>query len=232
MGLEMMRKRYTVTIDGPAGSGKSTAARLLATRLGIVYLNSGALYRATTFKALETSVDPGDGPAVVGMLEGTEIAFSPTPSGMRVLVDGRDVTEDLSSTRVTQQVYRVADNPMVREAVGRLARRMVSRESFVAEGRDQGTVVFPEAEVKFYLDASLGERARRRHEDLTAAGEKVSLSEVKSALAERDKRDMTRKVGTLKPADDAIYVDNSKMDIEETVELLKKKVVEKVGCCG
>lgn len=224
-----MRKRYTVTIDGPAGSGKSTAARLLAQRLGIVYLNSGALYRAATYKALELGLDPNDDAGVVRMIEGMEIVLSGEHGKTRVMVDGKDVTAEVNSSRVTEQVWRLADNPVVREAVGRLARRMVQEQSFVAEGRDQGTVVFPEAEVKFYLDASLAERARRRHTDLTGAGEKVSLSEVESALAERDRRDMSRKVGTLKQADDAIYVDNSKLDIKGTVELLSRKVMEKLG---
>ena len=224
-----MRERYTVTIDGPAGSGKSTAARLLAERLEIVYLNSGALYRAATYKAIGSGIDPADGPAVVKMIEKMQIVFAHGGSGTRVLVDGQDVTGELNSTRVTERVYLLADNPVVREAVGKLARRMVGQQSFVAEGRDQGTVVFPEAEVKFYLDASLSERARRRHRDLTRAGEKTSLGEVEAALADRDQRDMSRKVGTLKAAEDALYVDNSALDIQETVELLKEKVGEKLG---
>jgi len=202
---------------------------LLAERLGIVYLNSGALYRAATWKALEAGIDPGDGPAVVALLEKANIAFSDGPGGFCVEVDGRDVTGELTSSRVTSQVYRVADSPVVREAIGRLARRMVGGKSFVAEGRDQGTVVFSDAEVKFYLDASLEERARRRHRDLARAGETVALDEVRAALAERDKRDMSRKVGTLKAADDAMYVDNSALDIEGTVKLLGEKVLEKVG---
>ena len=224
-----MRERYTITIDGPAGSGKSTAARFLADRLGIVYLNSGALYRAVTYKTLQTGIDPADGQAVLGMLARTDITFVAGREGVRVVMDGSDVTDEIGSTRVTNQVHHVADNPLVRAAVGKLARRIVGEQSFVAEGRDQGTVVFPNAEVKFYLDASLTERARRRHAELRAAGEEISAEEVETALRERDRGDMSRKVGTLRQADDATYVDNTELSVEETVDLLRRKALERLG---
>ncbi|MCJ7544836.1 MAG: (d)CMP kinase, partial [Phycisphaerae bacterium] len=168
--------RYTsamvITIDGPAGSGKSTAARELARALGIAFLDTGATYRAVTLKALREGVDPNDTDALVAVAKGARIEVIPTEQGARVMLDGCDVTAEIRSVEVTENAHYVADSPPVREVLVALQRRLgEGLGSFVTEGRDQGSVVFPEADVKFYLDASPRVRAERRAGELHATGQ-------------------------------------------------------------
>jgi cytidylate kinase len=209
-----------ITIDGPAGSGKSTAARGLARRLGIRYFNSGALYRAVTWLGMEDGIDLDDSVRLLDRLSSVRIETHDTVEGERLLIDGCDVTGKLFQNEISRQVYHVADVLPIRRAVGRLARRLNEDVSFVAEGRDQGTIVFPEADVKFYLDAHPDERADRRWKELRERGEDVPRETVLREIRERDRRDFSRPVGPLKKPDDAIVVDNSQMTLEETVERL------------
>ncbi len=223
-----MSDQYIITIDGPAGSGKSTAARGLAQRLGISYFNSGALYRAITWMGLDTGIDLDDTGALIERLGRVKIELRDVDGKERLFLDGRDVADELFENKISREVHRVADPPAVRREVGRLAHELNAGRSFVTEGRDQGTEVWPEAQVKFYLDARPEVRARRRRLDLEERGERVPQDEVLRQILERDERDRARKVGALRRASDAIYVDNSDLDIEGTVERLLELARERL----
>lgn len=224
----MMSDRYIITIDGPAGSGKSTAARGLARRLGISYFNSGALYRAITWMGLDAGMDLDDAPALIERLGRVRIELRDLDGTERLFLDGRDVTDGLFENKISREVHRVADPPTIRREVGRLAHELNAGRSFVTEGRDQGTEVWPEAQVKFYLDARPEVRAQRRRLDLEKRGERIRQEEVLRQILERDGRDRARKVGRLRRADDAIYVDNSDLDVEETIERLLELTRERL----
>ena len=206
-----------VTIDGPAGAGKSTVARRLAERLGFEYVNSGAIYRAVAWRASR-------GEPVEVVLQGLSVEFAPAPGGQRVHVDGHDVTETLYSPAVSERAAALSQRPDVREFADRLQRDHAARGPVVVEGRDAGTVVFPEAECKFYLDASPDARARRRFAEQRAGGEASDLESIRTAIGARDEADRTRSVAPLAQSVDATYVDSSDMTVDEVVELMAKEV--------
>ena len=207
-----------VTIDGPAAAGKSTTAREVARRLGWLYLDSGALYRALAVRAARRGISPEDAEAVRASLLATELDVVPTPDGTRVLLDGEDVTSEIRSPAATDLSSRLAAIPAVRERVLTVARRVASKQSVVAEGRDMGTVAFPDATVKIYLDASLDERARRRAHELEARGSKTALESVKSDLERRDRRDRERAVAPLTIAPGSLVLDTTSLSSAEQVE--------------
>jgi len=209
-------KGIVVAIDGPAGSGKSTLARLLAARLGFRYLDSGALYRSLTWKALRTGVAPTDGAGLARLLDGSRIELEDVGGHHRVLLDGEDVSGPVRGPEVTGAVSRVAAHPEVRE-------RMVPRQrdyarrggGVVAEGRDMGTVIFPDAAVKIFLHATEEERARRRAlETGRPAGEEAD------SIRKRDRQDSTREIAPLRIADDAVAVDTTGLSVEKVLEAL------------
>ena len=224
-----MSDRYIITIDGPAGSGKTTAARGLARKLGISYFSSGALYRATAWLAMQAGIDLDDTEAVLERLQATTITLNDRGGREHLLIDGEDVTDALSRNEISLAVHRVADPPAIRREVGRLAHRLNAGRSFVTEGRDQGTEVFPEATVKFYLDARPEVRAERRRLELASRGEPIAADTLLKEIVARDRRDRERKVGTLRAAPDAVHVDNSDLDEEDTVLQLHELCRERLA---
>ena len=210
-------RHVVVTIDGPAGAGKSTVARRLAERLGFAYVNSGAIYRAVAWRASR-------GVPVETVLQNLRVNFVPSPGGQRVHVDGQDVTETLYSAAVSERAATLSRRPDVRQFADRLQREHAARGPVVVEGRDAGTVVFPEAECKFFLDASSDARARRRFAEQRAGGGAVDLESIRAAIGARDDADRTRSVAPLAQSADATYVDSSEMTVDEVVELMAKEV--------
>lgn len=216
-----MVPKFVITIDGPSGSGKSTAARGLARRLGWLYLDTGAMYRAIALKAVRERVPLTDAKALARLAGRTRIAFHRAAGGgNRVLLDGKDVTRQIRRPEISTAASRVAVVPGVRRALVREQRRLGRAGGLVAEGRDAGTVVFPEAPLKFFITASPAERARRRHAELRAMGHRVSLARVFRETQARDRRDCGRKVAPLRPARGAVRIDNTRLQPREVLAKL------------
>ncbi|MHC4462226.1 MAG: (d)CMP kinase [Planctomycetota bacterium] len=217
-----------ITIDGPAASGKSTVARLLAKRLGASFLDTGAMYRAVTLAAIEAGVDMSNEEKLLGVLETSAIQFAVKEGRMAVRIDGVDAAERIRRPEVTAKARHIASAAKLREKLVRMQRQFAAgEEKIVTEGRDQGTVAFADADIKFYLTADAGERARRRQLELRAGGGGESLEQIQKAIEERDKSDEGRAVGPLRPADDAIVIDTTNLSVEEVVEKVLRCVKEK-----
>jgi cytidylate kinase len=218
-----------VTIDGPAGSGKSTAAQELARMLDLAYLDTGAMYRAVTLKALREGVDLTDEQAMRDCARRADIRLVPDHVALRVLLDGEDVSDAIRTAEVTDNARYAACCPPVREIMVDLQRR-VGRQlgSFVTEGRDQGSVVFPDADVKIYLTAPAVVRARRRAAEMAARGEPADVEAIREKLIARDRSDRERTVGPLVRPEGAIEVDTGERTIEQTAEMLRAVVLEHV----
>ena len=207
-----------IAIDGPAGVGKSTVARLLASRLGYLYLDTGALYRAVAWKTLRSGIDPADREQVTALLPSLSIQMLFQNGAMLVLVNDADVTNELRTPEVTAAASVISAIPAVREWLLPVQRQIGQRGSVVAEGRDIGTKVFPAASVKFFLEADATVRAERRHRELVAAGHSGSMEKTHQDLSGRDERDRTRAVAPLVPAADARFIDTSSLQIDDVVE--------------
>jgi cytidylate kinase len=214
-----------VTLDGPAGAGKSSVARALAARLGFRFLDTGAMYRAVAWAAQQRQLDWNDSDGLDLLTRELDIRVTED----QVLLDGRDVTKIIRTMEVTGVIHHVADNPNVRRQLVELQRQVAANGDFVTEGRDQGTIVFPNAECKIFLTASPAERARRRMGDLKNRGEELSMEEVLSRQNTRDQRDRSRAVGALIAADDAIQFDTSNMELDEVVDQLEAIVRERLA---
>ncbi len=213
-----MKKRLIITIDGPAGSGKSTTARRVAERLGYLYLDSGALYRAVTLAALRQEADFSNPDELAAIARACWIELVFSPAGLRVFLQGEEVSEEIRLPEVAGAIGPVAANAGVRQALLSQQRRLGEGGGIVAEGRDMGSVVFPEAEVKIFLNASIEERARRRQLELAARGIGVDLEEIVQTIAKRDRDDSGREISPLcKPAG-ALELDTTALTIDEQVE--------------
>jgi CMP/dCMP kinase len=222
-------KEFVVTIDGPAGAGKSTVAKQLAARLGYSFLDTGAIYRAVALRARRAGIDWGDGPALGELAGRLPIRFQNQEGVNRVFMDGADVTTEIRSPDISEGASRVSAQPQVRAALLDLQRTIAAGGRVVAEGRDTGTVVFPDAAAKFFLTASPEERARRRALELRAAGRPASEAEVLADMAKRDQRDSTRAVAPLRRADDAVEIDTGGLTAHEVVLLMERTVRARGG---
>lgn len=216
-----------IAIDGPAGAGKSTIAKLLAAKLYILYLDTGAMYRAVGLKALNSGVSVTDEAAVEKMLKNTKVDVSVENGVQRVFLDGTDVSAEIREHRVSKAASDISAVPCVRYKMVELQREIAKKRDTVLDGRDIGTFVLPNAEHKFFLTASVDERAKRRYNELIKKGESCELSKIKADITERDYNDTHRALAPLKKADDAVEVDTTNLSIDEVVNVLLAAIGEK-----
>ncbi|MFW6052609.1 MAG: (d)CMP kinase [Desulfosalsimonas sp.] len=209
-------KPLLIVIDGPAGAGKTTVSRELARRLDYTYVDTGAIYRAVAWEILEKEVDPDDEEALGRLLSGLDLSFEKTSDGARLISAGTDITDYIRTPQITMLASAASAKPVVRRALLDLQRGLGKQKAAVFEGRDMGTVVFPDADVKFFLTADLKVRARRRFEELKQTNPQ-NLQEVEQQMRRRDENDSSRKTAPLKPADDAIMVDSTDKSVDEVV---------------
>lgn len=210
-----------IAIDGPAGAGKSTVAKMIARKLGYLYLDTGAMYRALTLKVLRKGVDTNDTKTIIALASASAIDLINNPDGsLTITLDGEDVSLAIRKPEITKSVSDIAKIKEVRQIMLELQRELGKRGDVVLDGRDIGTVVFPNAEKKFFLDADLKERASRRHKELKGLGECIGLEAVHQDLSNRDKIDTNRQFAPLRQAEDALYIDTTMLTIDEVVEKL------------
>jgi CMP/dCMP kinase len=233
----MSRRRLIIAIDGPAGAGKSTVAKHLAAHFGLLNLETGAMYRAFALKALRSGIDPEEAAALVRLAASTAIVLVATPAGNRVLLDRADVTEKIRDAEVTQAASKVSVHPAIRSWMVDLQREMGRAGGVVMEGRDIGTVVFPDADIKFFLDASPEARSQRRYEQASGpvafesapASEGISQEAIARELRERDDRDRNRAQSPLRPAPDAVIVDSTFLTLDQVLERIESIVRERLA---
>lgn len=229
-GVYDMSKGFKIAIDGPAAAGKSTIAKITAKKMGYTYIDTGAMYRALTHKALERDIDINDGEALEKLLQGTEIMLAPLgEDGQSVIVDGEDVSEAIRSQEVTGAVSAVAVHNAVRELMVEKQRVLGEVTGVVMDGRDIGTHVLPNAELKIFMTASVEERAKRRYEENMRRGITSSLDDLKAEISERDRADSEREVSPLRQAEDAVLIDTTAMSIEEVAKEISRLAEERLA---
>ena len=223
--MSLRNRRLIIAIDGPAGSGKSSTAKALAMRLRVPYIDTGAMYRALTLKAMRRGIPFLKKTRLVAISRKTHIRLSGgDPSRQRVLLDGKDVTREIRLPEVTKNVFYIAQEPLIRKELVRMQRAMGKRGGGVMEGRDIGTVVFPDADYKFYFEASPKIRARRRYEELLQAGGVLTLRSVLKDIKKRDKTDYERKNSPLKRAKGAVLIDTTRLTINQTIDKIMSMI--------
>jgi CMP/dCMP kinase len=218
----------SIAIDGPAGAGKSTVAKAVAKRLGILYVDTGAMYRAVAWLAVQFGVDASDERGLMRLLDEHPLSFArhPTEGQLVVQFDGEDITSELRTSQVSAIVSQLSVHPLVRQRLTSFQRELAQNRGIVMDGRDIGTVVLPNADVKVFLTASLDERARRRLEEIAEQGGAVTESSIRESMAERDARDSSRRVAPLKTAADAHVLDSTGLTIEQVVDKVLQLVEE------
>jgi cytidylate kinase len=214
-----MNKKLLITIDGPAGAGKTTVSRALADRLGYRYIDTGALYRGVALAAKIQGIDPQSDADLKQLCNGLKLAFVVNEEGLRLISNGQDISERIRTPEITMLASAVSARPVVREYLLDLQKEMGNEKAVVFEGRDMGTVVFPTADIKFFLDASTRKRAKRRFDELKSKNGQT-LDEVERDIQQRDQNDSTREVAPLTPARDAIIIDSTDLTAEQVVELM------------
>jgi cytidylate kinase len=224
---EKEKKGLTITIDGPSGAGKSTVAKALAKRLGFIYIDTGAMYRVVAFEMRKRRMRFEDEDTLFQWASSLQIIFLDRKGESHVLCNGKNLTQEIRSPEISLLASEFSKRRGVREALVKIQREMGEGGGVVLEGRDTGTVVFPSADVKFYLDAQPEERARRRYEELTGKGGDVNLEETLEEVIQRDHNDMNRSLSPLRRAEDAIVIDSTRRSAEEVVEAMLRLVQEK-----
>lgn len=217
-----------VAIDGPSGAGKSSLTKLLAQRLGYIHIDTGAMFRSVALSAQRAGIACDDDAALAQLCRGLDIAFSRNGEGVRVLLNGEDVSSAIRSEEIGLLTSCISARKPVRDALLAMQRKMGEAGGVILEGRDIGTVVFPDAEVKFFLSASAEERGRRRYLELAARGEQVTLEETIAKVVARDRQDESREHAPLRQAEDAICIDSTTLSIEEVLELMERAVRHKL----
>ena len=212
-----------IAIDGPAGSGKSTVAKLISKTLGIIYLDTGAIYRAVGLAALKRNINLEDEKALVELINNIKIEITSSKGEQKILLDGEDITQTIRTEEVGMAASIVSKHPMVRKELLELQRSFAKKGDLVTEGRDTTTVVFPQADVKIFLTATLEERAKRRYKEMMEKGLKTSFEEVVESIRKRDEQDSNREIAPLKPAPDAIIIDTTHLSPEEVMGIILKE---------
>lgn len=222
----MTNKKIVITLDGPAGSGKSTVAKLLAQRFGLDCLDTGAMYRSVAWALKENNREDLTGESLLRFLRGLDFRIEGSGLEQKVWYHGRDIGKEIRKPEISRMASDVSKRPEIRTVLAEKQRSLGSKGGMVAEGRDMGTVIFPEAEYKFFLNAALEVRARRRYKELLEKGQPVSLEKVRQEMEERDAQDQQRTLAPLHPAKDALMVDTSDLTIEEVVQFLCSRIEE------
>jgi cytidylate kinase len=223
------RKKLTIAIDGPSGAGKSTVAKSLAKRLGYVYIDTGAMYRSVALKVKEKGISPEDRSALKELASSLHVTFATEGDQTHVFCDGEDITSAIRTPEISRLASFISKQKEVRKSLVQFQRKMGEEGGVVLEGRDIGTVVFPDADVKFYLDADRDERVRRRYDEMIQRGMEVDFRETKEALVQRDHDDMNRTHSPLKRANDALWIDSTHRSVEEVVAEMVCLVMAKVN---
>jgi len=222
----MMKKGYIIAIDGPSGAGKSTVSQRVAKKLGYLYLDTGAMYRACALKAIQLGMDLDNLGCAEKLAQNLEIELRKNNDQLQVLLDGKEVSREIRTPEMGMNASKISQHLPVRKKLWELQRKMAEKGGIVAEGRDMATVVFPDADFKFYLTASPEVRAKRRYQELLEKGHQVNFEEILKEVRNRDEQDSKRKLAPLKKADDAIEIDTSGLNIDQVVDKIIGKITE------